>query len=104
ILAAVPPPPASAWPIVAGLGGAVGRLLADSGLQFGRGLFGPFGVVAFWFLGGALAICLTLLALGLSASEWRTAGRYAGRAARFSMVGGRGRSEEHTSELQSRSD
>ncbi len=89
MLACFPTPPAAAWPIVAGLGGAVGRLLTNAGVQAGRSLFGPFGVAAYWTLGTALAVTLVLLSLGLSRSEWRYAGRIAGRAARFSASGGR---------------
>ena len=36
----------------------------------------------------ALAVTLTLLALGLSAGEWRAASRSAGRAARYGVSGG----------------
>ena len=36
VLAGVPAPPTFAWPTVAGLGGAIGRLLASIGLSVGR--------------------------------------------------------------------
>ncbi len=39
--------------------------------------------------GAALAAVLTLLALGLSATEWRAAGRTAAVAGRYSVSGGR---------------
>jgi DNA segregation ATPase FtsK/SpoIIIE, S-DNA-T family len=42
-----------------------------------------------WTIGMALAVTLTLLALGLSAGEWRAATRSAGRAARYGVSGGR---------------
>ena len=89
MLAAIPARPGFAWPVEAGLGGAIGRLLGNAGQGTGHSLFGPFGIGAFWVLGGALAITLTLLALGLSASEWRSAGRFTGRMARYSVSGGR---------------
>jgi S-DNA-T family DNA segregation ATPase FtsK/SpoIIIE len=82
-------PAALAWPTVAGLGGAVGRLLGAAGVGVGRDILGPFGVLMVWAIGMALAVTLTLLALGLSSGEWRTAGRFAGSAARFSLSGGR---------------
>jgi len=83
-------PHAIAWPTVGGPGGAIGTLLADSTLTIGRGLLGPFGAVAAWMGGAALALLLTLLSLGLSKGEWRAAGRFAGRSARVSFSGGRG--------------
>ena len=83
VLAGVPTPPTFAWPTVAGLGGAVGRLLASLGLAAGHDVLGPVGAVLIWTIGLALAVTLTLLALGLSASEWRAAGRLVrGRGAR----------------------
>jgi S-DNA-T family DNA segregation ATPase FtsK/SpoIIIE len=88
VLASLPHAPA--WPSVAGLGGAIGRLLANSGLGAGRMLLGPVGSVTVWLIGLGLAGTLTLLSLGLSSGEWRTAGRYAAKAARFSASNGRG--------------
>ncbi len=90
VLAAVPAPPSLAWPTVAGLGGAIGRLLGSAGLVAGRDVLGPVGALMVWTIGMALAITLTLLALGLSAGEWRAAGRFAGRAARYSVSGSHG--------------
>ncbi len=81
VLAGVPAPARLAWPTVAGLGGAIGRLLASTGLSIGRDLLGPVGALMIWTIGLALALTLTLLALGLSASEWRAAGRTARTAA-----------------------
>ena len=83
VLAGVPAPQGLAWPTVAGLGGAIGRLVAGTGLAIGRDLLGPVGALMIWTIGLALAVTLTLLALGLSASEWRTAGRSARGAARL---------------------
>jgi S-DNA-T family DNA segregation ATPase FtsK/SpoIIIE len=87
---AVIPAPSLAWPTVAGLGGAIGRLLSSAGLSAGHDALGIVGAALVWIVGFALALTLTLLALGLTASEWRTAGRFAGTAARFSVSGGRG--------------
>jgi S-DNA-T family DNA segregation ATPase FtsK/SpoIIIE len=89
VLACIPTPPGFAWPTVGGLGGAIGSLLGSVGTRMGRGVFGPVGVAGIWTIGLALAVTLTLLALGLSAGEWRAAGRFAGRAARFGMSGSR---------------
>jgi S-DNA-T family DNA segregation ATPase FtsK/SpoIIIE len=65
-----------AWPTQAGPGGAGGVLIAADALAAGRGILGPFGGFVVWGLGAALAIVLTLLALGLSAGEWRAAARF----------------------------
>jgi S-DNA-T family DNA segregation ATPase FtsK/SpoIIIE len=77
------------WPTMAGPGGAIGHLLAHSALGVGHLLLGPFGAGVVWLVGFGLAGALTLLSLGLSAGEWRTAGRVAGRVARFSASNGR---------------
>ncbi|MBV9250602.1 MAG: DNA translocase FtsK 4TM domain-containing protein, partial [Acetobacteraceae bacterium] len=71
------------------LGGAIGALLTRFGLDVGYGLLGPFGIAAVALLGTGLAIALTLLALGLTSSEWRTAARTSARVARFSFSGSR---------------
>jgi S-DNA-T family DNA segregation ATPase FtsK/SpoIIIE len=86
VFAGLPTPPALAWPTVAGLGGAIGRLLASVGLAVGHRVLGPVGALMMWTIGLALAGTLTLLALGLSASEWRTAGRVARRGARLATL------------------
>jgi DNA segregation ATPase FtsK/SpoIIIE, S-DNA-T family len=86
-----------AWPTRAGPGGAVGWLVATDVLAAGRDMLGPFGGLVVWALGAALAAVLTLLSLGLSAGEWRAAGRAAragamhGRSAAglFARLGGR---------------
>jgi DNA segregation ATPase FtsK/SpoIIIE, S-DNA-T family len=85
VLAAIPAPRTLVWPTVAGLGGAIGRLLASTGLSVGRDVLGPVGAVMMWMMGLALAVTLTLLALGLTASEWRAAGRIARRATHLAM-------------------
>ncbi len=90
VLAGIPTPPSFAWPSVAGLGGAIGQLLASTGLAAGYGLLGPVGALMVWVVGLALAATLFLLTLGLSPGEWRAAGRFAGRTARYGVSGGRG--------------
>jgi DNA segregation ATPase FtsK/SpoIIIE, S-DNA-T family len=86
-------PQAIAWPTGAGPGGAIGSLLSRTALGAGSGLLGPFGAIAVWMGGAALAVGLTLWSLGLSPGEWRAAGRLAGRSARYSWAGGRGAAE-----------
>ena len=83
-------PRAAAWPAMAGPGGAIGRLLGDDALAAGHQLFGPVGSVSVWLAGAGLAVVLTLLCLGLSAGEWRFAGRMAAVTARYGVSYGRG--------------
>ncbi|HTW70585.1 MAG TPA: DNA translocase FtsK 4TM domain-containing protein, partial [Acetobacteraceae bacterium] len=83
-------PHAVTWPTVAGPGGAIGSLLATAALGAGQGWLGPFGMIAAWLAGLAVAVALVPLALGLSASEWHAGWRFAGRSARLSYAGGRG--------------
>ena len=68
------------WPTAAGLGGAAGAVLEGDALAAGAGLLGPAGPPLVWALGAALAILLVVLALGLTAGEWRTAALGARRA------------------------
>ena len=83
VLASVPGPHGSAipWPTVAGPGGAAGLMLKADALAAGAELAGPVGPVLVWTLAAALAIMLVVLALGLTAGEWRAAGQMAGRVA-----------------------
>ena len=83
VLAGIPTPRTLGWPTVAGLGGAIGRMLGSAGMSVGRDLLGPAGVAMIWMITLALAITLTLLALGLSASEWRAAWQFSGRTVRL---------------------
>ena len=53
-------------------------------------MFGIVGAASVWLLSAALALVLGLLSLGLSRSEWRSAGHAAGVAARFSVSAGGG--------------
>ena len=77
------------WPTEAGLGGAVGTTLADRLLAMGNGLLGATGGAVVVTILGAMTLILVFLALGLTGSEWRTAGRGARTAAGVSLVGGR---------------
>ncbi|HEY7576267.1 MAG TPA: DNA translocase FtsK 4TM domain-containing protein, partial [Acetobacteraceae bacterium] len=86
VFASLPMPRSAAWPTVAGLGGALGSLLAKAGLAAGRDVLGPVGSAIIWTMGLALAISLTLLALGLSTSEWRTAGHGVRQVVRFAFL------------------
>ncbi len=92
VLAGLPFAPAGAvlaWPTLAGPGGAIGRVVAAATLEAGQGLMGSVGAALVWLIGLGLALVLVLLALGLSAGEWRTAGRGATTVARVSFSGGR---------------
>ncbi len=84
VLAAVPFPLVAqlAWPTPSGLGGAGGRVVAADALDAGTMFLGPFGGLIVWGLGALLALCLTLLALGLSRGEWRAAARATGTSMR----------------------
>ncbi len=82
-------PGARPWPVMAGLGGSIGQIVAAAGLEAGHSLFGVVGEASVWLLGAALAVVLTLMSLGLSRSEWSSAGRAAALAARYSVSGGR---------------
>ena len=90
MISALPAAHASSWPVMSGLGGSIGQLIAKAELDLGQSLFGVVGAASIWLLTAVLAIVLGLLSLGLSRSEWRTAGRAAGVAARYSVSGGRG--------------
>ncbi len=79
-----------AWPTSAGLGGAVGVLLGNGALAAGRDVLGPVGTGLVALIGIGLALTLVLLALGLTAGEWRAAGRGAASVARYSSARGIG--------------
>jgi DNA segregation ATPase FtsK/SpoIIIE, S-DNA-T family len=84
------PQRATLWPVMAGLGGSIGQIIAHAELGAGHGLFGIVGAASVWLLSVLLALSLGLLSLGLSRSEWRSAGHAAGVAARFSVSAGGG--------------
>ena len=91
MVAALPVPHQGApWPVMAGLGGSIGQIVAHAELGAGKSLFGIVGAATVWLLSAALALVLGLLSLGLSRSEWRSAGHAAGVAARFSVSAGGG--------------
>jgi S-DNA-T family DNA segregation ATPase FtsK/SpoIIIE len=77
------------WPVTAGLGGSIGLLVSHAETAAGQSLFGVVGAASIWLLSTTLALVLGLLSLGLTRSEWSTAGRAARVAARFSVSGGR---------------
>ncbi len=78
-----------AWPTAAGLGGALGQVIAPAVLSAGHDLLGPLGMVFAAVLGASLALVLTLLALGLSAAEWRAGGGAALKSGRAALQVGR---------------
>ena len=71
------------WPGPAGLGGAVGQKLAATALLAGHSVIGHAGGAAVWALVALLTLMLAPLSLGLSAGEWRAAGRRARHATRL---------------------
>jgi S-DNA-T family DNA segregation ATPase FtsK/SpoIIIE len=71
------------WPSEAGIGGATGDTIAANALAAGRGLLGPLGGTLVWLTGCLFAGIVVLLALGLSAQEWRSAIRLLSRGKRL---------------------
>jgi S-DNA-T family DNA segregation ATPase FtsK/SpoIIIE len=84
---------ATPWPVLAGLGGSIGQVVAAAGFDAGHSLFGVAGQILVWLLGTALAFLLGLMSLGLSRSEWGSAGRAAAITARYSVSSGRSAAE-----------
>src|SRR5689334_1426258 len=80
VLATIPMPHGTHWPVMAGLGGSIGQIVGAAGLHAGDSLFGLVGQACIWLLGAALAVLLGLISLGLSWSDWRGAGRIIGVA------------------------
>jgi S-DNA-T family DNA segregation ATPase FtsK/SpoIIIE len=89
VLASLSPHGSVTWPTLAGPGGASGRLLAEAALRSGYRLAGPTGEALLWILGASLSILLIVLALGLTVSEWRSAGKMAKQAAHATARGSR---------------
>ena len=81
-------PGAPGWPTAAGPGGAVGALLGGRAAAIGREMLGQPGATLVLGLGAALALLLVVLALGLTAGEYRAAGRGAVGGARGMARGG----------------
>ena len=69
------------WPTHAGLGGAIGQMLAQNALMIGHDILGASGGAIMVALCSLSALILTVLTLGLTAGEWRAAGRSAGQVA-----------------------
>ena len=82
VLASMSVEGATTWPTLAGPGGASGRLLADAVLGVSARLAGPAGEALTWIGGVGLSVVLVALALGLTISEWRSAGRAAKKIGR----------------------
>ena len=83
VLASLPGPHGTTipWPTAAGPGGAAGMVLKADALAAGFEMIGSAGPVLVWILAAALATMLVVLALGLTAGEWRAAGQTVGRVA-----------------------
>jgi S-DNA-T family DNA segregation ATPase FtsK/SpoIIIE len=89
VLASLASAGAMTWPTLAGPGGASGRLLAEAVFRASGHVAGPAGEVLAWMGGVGLSVVLVALALGLTISEWRSAGRAAKQAARATARGSR---------------
>jgi DNA segregation ATPase FtsK/SpoIIIE, S-DNA-T family len=89
VFASMSPDGSVIWPTIAGPGGAAGRLLAEATIRSSGALAGPAGVAMAWLSGLGSAIVLVALALGLTVSEWRFAGRVAKSAAHATARGSR---------------
>ncbi|MFT8676279.1 MAG: DNA translocase FtsK 4TM domain-containing protein, partial [Acetobacter sp.] len=62
--------PALGWPTQAGIGGGLGRSIAQASIAAGMAAIGPAGGMVIWLLGGLLAIMLAALGTGLRRQEW----------------------------------
>jgi S-DNA-T family DNA segregation ATPase FtsK/SpoIIIE len=82
-------PPSLVWPTSAGLGGAVGHVLATQFLDVGRGALGPVGIGLAFLAACLLAIVFATASFGLGFREWRAAGRTAAVAGRTAAVAAR---------------
>ena len=65
------------WPTEAGLGGAVGMLLAHNAAEVTREVLGPVGPSVGLGVDTVIALVFGVLALGLTTTEWSAAGRAA---------------------------
>ena len=70
------------WPSRAGLGGQIGRSLAEHAVGAGRAELGNIGAILGFLLGWLLFLLLLPLAMGLTRREWRMLGRGVTMAAR----------------------
>ncbi len=89
VLSGIPSVQSLTWPTTSGLGGAIGQLLSKPALMAAQDAFGPMGAGTTWVVGAAVAICMVILAFGLSTTEWKAAGRATASAARRGVTGGR---------------
>lgn len=89
LLAPAPIPAVFSWMGLTGPGGTAGRLVAQGLIGLGQDNLGTIGVIGAYALMGCLGLGLGLYAIGLSARDWRGAGRVAGRAAGAGYRGGR---------------
>ncbi len=89
VLASLSSEGAVTWPTLAGPGGASGRLLAEAIFRASSHLAGATGEALAWIGGVGLSVILVALALGLTVSEWRSAGRMAKDAAHATARGSR---------------
>ena len=89
VAAVFPAPPLYSWQMMTGAGGSIGQVLVAMAFAAARSWMGLAGIGAAWLGGCILALVLSVVALGLSMTEWRSAGRAAGVAARYSMQRGR---------------
>jgi len=77
------------WPTEAGLGGAVGMLLANNAANVTRDVLGPMGPSVGLGVDTVVALVFGVLALGLTTTEWSAAGRAArGSALRARQASG----------------
>ena len=64
------PPPHSHWPVMAGLGGSIGQIIAHEGLALGASLFGVIGSAMVWILGKVANIAVgTVVTAGMTALD-----------------------------------
>ena len=66
------------WPSEAGPGGAIGTVISQSAKGYAASILGPLGTWAALLAGVLLTVGLIWASFGLSAGEWRAAGRVAG--------------------------
>jgi S-DNA-T family DNA segregation ATPase FtsK/SpoIIIE len=78
-----------AWPVQAGLGGAIGEEIGHAIFGLSHDVLGPTGTVLIASFGVLLSGALTWIGSGVSLADWRAARAGAVGAARGSVSGGR---------------